>query len=119
MGAQGSSWAAQEAQRRLRGPRAAGSGQRAAAGPEARDLRGHLALCSERAGGGGAAQRGRACRGPGWESAETSAPVPPPHARTGMVSGGGAASAGRRAAGPGRPESGGGSSGSGFGILSY
>ena len=84
-----------QARRRLRGPRAP-------AGPEARELRGHVALSSEGLGGGvgggmgwggwggggagrgerwrrgaAASERGRAWRVPGWESAKTSAPPHP------------------------------------------
>ena len=65
-----------------------GRGDREAAGPEDRHLRGRAALSSE--GDGGEAplsQRGRVWSGRGWEGAETSAPLSPPprpraHART-------------------------------------
>ena len=71
-------------------PRPPGCGERAAAGPEARQPPGRdrVSLSSE-LDGGRSAERGRAWRGPGREGAETSAPLTPspphpqaPHART-------------------------------------
>ena len=54
----------------------AGSGVRAAAGPEARHLRSRVALSSE-LDEGRPTERGRAWRDPGWEGGETSAPLTP------------------------------------------
>ena len=65
-----------------------GRGDREAAGPEDRHLRGRAALSGERDGGEAPlSQRGRVWSGRGWEGAETSAPLSPPprpraHART-------------------------------------